>query len=174
VLSIESACKQQFTINSFHKHKWNACKVGREAVRKDTAVVSAFNKLMSNVACEMNIGSEVKGMVQRRILKRYLNMRCKEFVKVLKQELKYKKTKEHRKKVQERKQKLTNGTKALVHQLIEDSSTGKAVSFHTLKALAAKGIGNFTKITKKRLISYAIYLELNSKNPITKKNLNYY
>jgi transposase-like protein len=51
--------------------------------------------------------------------------------------------------VQERKQKLTNGTKALVHQLIEDSSTGKAVSFHTLKALAAKGIGNFTKITKK-------------------------
>ena len=70
-------------------------------------------------------------------------MRCKEFVKMLKLELKFEKTKEHTKRVQERKQKVANGSKVTLRQLIEDSSEDKAVSFHTLKALAAKGKGNF-------------------------------
>lgn len=149
VLSVESACKQHFTLHLFHKHKWNSCKVGREAVRKDPAVKAAFNTLMSNAVCNSNIGSDVTGVVQQRLLKRYLNMRCKEFVKVLKREMKYEKVKEHRKKVQQKKSKTTNGSKAIVHQLIEDTSTNKAVAFHTLKAIAAKGKGSFAQISKK-------------------------
>ena len=75
-------------------------------------------------------------------------MRCKEFVKILKQEMKCEKVKEHRKKVQERKQKNTSGIKGIIHQLTEDTSTNKAVAFHTLKAIAAKGKGSFTQLSK--------------------------
>jgi hypothetical protein len=104
---------------------------------------------MSNVGSNSNVGSDITGVVQQRMLKRYLNMRCKEFVKVLKREMKYEKVKEHRKKVQEKKSKTANGSRAIVRQLIEDTSTNKAVAFHTLKAIAAKGKGSFAQISKK-------------------------
>lgn len=100
-------------------------------------------------------------------------MRCKEFVKVLKQEMKCEKVKDHRKKVQERKQKNTSGIKGIIHQLTEDTSTNKAVAFHTLKAIAAKGKGSFIPLSKNEF-HFIIYLQLNSRNLKLRINWIYY
>ena len=32
-LAMETSCKQHFTIDAFHNHKWNACKVVRDLVK---------------------------------------------------------------------------------------------------------------------------------------------
>ena len=102
-LALETSCKSHFTINAFQKHRWNACKVAREQVRKDSHVISSFNKLMASTPRTENGDSvDVKGAIQARLMKRYLNMRCKEYVKVIKREMSYEKQKEHRKKVQEK------------------------------------------------------------------------
>lgn len=154
-LSVETSCKQHFNVNSFHKHKWDSCKIGREEVRKDPMVTIAFNKLMSTIDADESgdstIDVNVKGAIQSRIMKRYLNMRCKEFVKVIKREMKCEKSKEHRKKVQEKKNKAKNGGKDVLRQLTEDHCDNKTAEFFTLKAMAAKGKNNFTKMTKNEL-----------------------
>lgn len=151
-LAVETSCKKHFTIDAFLQHRWSACKVAREQVRKDSSVIASFNKLMSSTPrTEKFDGSDVTGTIQNRLMKRYLNMRCKEYVKVIKRDLSYEKQKEHRKKVQE-KSKATNGKNAFnVPQMLNDTSDKKNVSFYTLKAMSAKGKDAFWNITKSEI-----------------------
>ena len=60
----------------------------------------------------MDDNGDLKESIRTRIMKRYLNMRCKEFVKVVKNDLNCEKEKQHRKKVQEKTKKniTTQGT----------------------------------------------------------------
>lgn len=139
-------------MHAFHKHKWNACKIVRKQIRNDPKVTLAFNRLMSITLPNKDGNSnDLKESIQSRLMKRYLNMRCKEFVKVVKRELNYEKGKEHRKKVQEKASKGNNNTKNLISQLCNDNSEGKNVSFYTLKAMAATGKDSFMKMTKKEI-----------------------
>ena len=151
-LALETSCKSHFTINAFQKHRWNACKVAREQVRKDSHVISSFNKLMASTPRTENGDSvDVKGAIQARLMKRYLNMRCKEYVKVIKREMSYEKQKEHRKKVQE-KSKAANSKNALnVPQMLNDTSDKKNVSFYTLKAMSAMGKDAFKNMKKSEI-----------------------
>ena len=149
---METSCKQHFKMDAFHKHKWNACKVVREQVRNDPRVILAFNRLMSSTLLKTDgASSDLKESIRTRVMKRYLNMRCKEFVKVVKRELNYEKVKEHRKKVQEKANKGNNNTKNLISQLCNDTSERKNVSFYTLKAMAATDKDSFMKMTKKEI-----------------------
>ena len=80
----------------------------RDLVKNDPLVILAFNRLMSSTILNMDDSSGLKELIRTRIMKRYLNMRCNEFVKVVKRELNRQKEKEHRKKVQEKASKAPN------------------------------------------------------------------
>ena len=151
-LAVETSCKSHFTIDAFQQHRWSACKVARELVRKDSSVITSFNKLMSSTPrTEKCDSSDVTGTIQTRLMKRYLNMRCKEYVKIIKRDMSYKKQKEHRKKVQE-KSKTANGKNALnVPQMLDNTSDKKNVSFYTLKAMSAMSKDAFKNITKSEI-----------------------
>ena len=106
---------------------------------------------MSSTIPNMDDSSGLKELIRARIVKRYLNMRCNEFVKVVKFPLNRQKEKKHRKKVKEKASKGHNNTRNLVSQLCNDISEGKNVSFYTLKAMAATGKESFMQLNKKEI-----------------------
>ena len=158
-------------MDAFHNNKWNVCKVVRKLVKNDPKVISAFNQLLSCAIPKMDGNCDLKESIRTRIMRRYLNMRCKEFVKVVKREFKCEKEKLHRQKVQEKTRKKDNNTRNLICQLCNDSSEGKNASFYTIKALAATGKDSFIQLTKKEIHFLFHLFELTFRKSMNKTKL---
>ena len=95
---------------------------------------------------------ELLDCVFSRILKRYLNMRTKEFIKVVKRTMKYHKTQAHRQKVKKKAEKKNERViPQNLREMAQDTSDGKMVSHYTLKAMAVKGLDAFSKLSKEEL-----------------------
>ena len=98
------------------------------------------------------LSSEIADMTFNRLLRRYLNMRSKEYVKTLKQKLNRKKEMAHRKKVEgksgKRKANDNCNGKLVIDTIVDDKTQGYISSHLILKAKAVTGSSAFIKLTK--------------------------
>jgi cell fate (sporulation/competence/biofilm development) regulator YmcA (YheA/YmcA/DUF963 family) len=61
---------------------WDSCKIARDEVKEDPQVKMAFDKLVSTPDLLSTVHQGIAKTVNNRLSRRYLNMRCKEYVKV--------------------------------------------------------------------------------------------
>ena len=94
-----------------------------------------------------------KHVLFNRLSKRYLNIRCKEYIKKMKRKLKdTEKKKEHRKQIATHKSTAkTSVTKQLLSSMLLDKTSQKQSSHFLLKSIAAKGKDEFSGLTKPEL-----------------------
>ena len=104
-----------------------------------------------------------------RVLRRYLNMRSKEFLKKVKRDLKFSKNEALRKALQTRKTKgrESESLKKMIDDLLEDKSPCKLASHLKIKARALTGKDAFTGFSKAHLnflfLSYGISFKKSKK-----------